>query len=496
VNFISIVCLMGRIALCGIFAVAGVLKLSNRGSSIEATIAFGVPRALASPIAIGLPLAELAAAALLLPSSTAWFGALLSLTLLLIFLAGIISNLARGRAPPCNCFGQSSSTPIGVHTLVRNLLLALVAGVVVWYGKQVPPLSLMALFDSFTAAQVVGGLIALAFLVSTAVALVLLIQILRQQGRIVVRLDAIEERLPGTRTVAASKVMAPSRSGLDVGTRAPRFSAGNLEGRVITFEELMSQRKPLLLLFTNPGCAPCNALLPEVVEWCSAYQDRLSMWLVSEGTLQDNRSKGINNVLLQSKREIAEAYEAWGTPAAVLIRIDGTVGSALAQGADAIRHLVAESANSAALQAQGRAVHRQTGLATGDPVPALDLRDIDGKRSKLSDYRGRDIVLLFWNPACGYCNAMFDELKEWDARQAPHSPNILIFSAGSDAEIRAMGLRSPLFSDPHLTIGNTFGANGTPMAIEVDAEGRVASEIVAGKQRVLEVISRRSMRAQ
>jgi hypothetical protein len=42
-------------------------------------------------------------------------------------------------------------------------------------------------------------------------------------------------------------------------------------------------------------------------------------------------------MLLQKDREIAEAYQCWGTPGAVVIRPDGTIGSQIAEGAEAIK---------------------------------------------------------------------------------------------------------------------------------------------------------------
>jgi hypothetical protein len=36
-----------------------------------------------------------------------------------------------------------------------------------------------------------------------------------------------------------------------------------------------------------------------------------------------------------------------------------------------------------------------------------------------------------------------------------------------------------------MKIGRTFGATGTPMALLVDAEGKIASEVVAGAPAVL-----------
>ena len=48
-----------------------------------------------------------------------------------------------------------------------------------------------------------------------------------------------------------------------------------------------------------------------------------------------------------------------------------------------------------------------------------------------------------------------------------------------------MGLRSPVVLDEGFTVGEAFGANGTPSAVLVDEQGRIASSLVEGASAVL-----------
>jgi uncharacterized membrane protein YphA (DoxX/SURF4 family) len=131
---IDTVLLMARLALAGVFIVAGLGKLVDRTGSRQAAIDFGVPPVLAAVMAISLPVLELALAVALLPAITAWWAAGGILVLLALFLGGIGINLARGRRPACHCFGQLSSGPIGWKTAARNVVLGAIAGIVVWQG--------------------------------------------------------------------------------------------------------------------------------------------------------------------------------------------------------------------------------------------------------------------------------------------------------------------------------------------------------------------------
>ena len=65
------------------------------------------------------------------------------------------------------------------------------------------------------------------------------------------------------------------------------------------------------------------------------------------------------------------------------------------------------------------------------------------------------------------------------------TPRLLVVSTGSVEENRALGLRSPVVLDSAMSLGQQFGAMGTPMAVLLDAEGRVASDVAAGAAAVL-----------
>ena len=116
----SVALLIARVLLALVFAVAGVAKLADREGSRQTIVNFGLPASLAAPLGILLPLAELAVAAALVPATTAWWGAVGALVLLLLFAVAIGANLARGRKPNCRCFGQVHSAPAGWSTLAQR----------------------------------------------------------------------------------------------------------------------------------------------------------------------------------------------------------------------------------------------------------------------------------------------------------------------------------------------------------------------------------------
>src|SRR5215213_3684214 len=188
--------LFARLLLASVFAVSGAAKLADRAGSRRAMADFGLPAALSAPLGILLPLAELAVAVALIPTTSALWGALGALALLLLFVAGIGANLARGRRPECRCFGQLYSAPAGWKTLARNGALAAMAGFVLWEGYDggAGP-SAIAWLGALTTAQLLGllgGVLVLALLVGQWG---FLVHLLRQNGRLLVRLEAVEATL-------------------------------------------------------------------------------------------------------------------------------------------------------------------------------------------------------------------------------------------------------------------------------------------------------------
>ena len=120
----------------------------------------------------------------------------------------------------------------------------------------------------------------------------------------------------------------------------------------------MRSGKSILLVFSDPGCGTCNALLPEIARWQQQHANNLTLVVVSRGIPEAKRARRTRHlldwVLLQRGREVMEAYQAYWTPCAIVVRPDGTIGSSLANGAPAIRALVARTAGAPLLQTRTR----------------------------------------------------------------------------------------------------------------------------------------------
>ena len=215
-----------RLVLAAVLAVAGIAKLADRAGAREAVPGFGVPEALAPTVARLLPLLELTAAVLLIPSATATAGSALALALMLAFSAAITRSIARGEAPDCHCFGALHSEPAGPRTLIRNLALAAGAAVSLAGG---PGTSATAWIPGLSGGGLAALLLGLALAAALAGGAAMGMRLLRRNGQLLLRIDALEAALAAGGVAVPSELPAPT-AGLPVYAPAPEFELPSLTG--------------------------------------------------------------------------------------------------------------------------------------------------------------------------------------------------------------------------------------------------------------------------
>src|SRR3954471_12839874 len=330
---------VARLVLAAVFAVAGAAKLADLAGSRSALAGFGIPAPAARALGTLLPFAELAVAGLLLFSSTARAGAIGALSLLVLFAVGISISMARGKAPDCHCFGQLHSEPAGARTLARNLVLAAVAGFVVFAGDSAGPgvSEAVAELDGAEWAAVAGTLV---FLTLTAGVIAAVVGLLRQNGRLLLRVEGLEAALRDQGIPIPRPERRDPDTGLPVGTSAPGFSLPGLHGETVTLESLRAADKPIVLIFTDPDCSSCRQLMPRVGEWQRGRANDLAMAIISAGvsdeTSVEASEHGLQNVLVDEEDDVAEAYGARFTPSAVVVDDEGRIATPVAAGDEEI----------------------------------------------------------------------------------------------------------------------------------------------------------------
>jgi len=77
--------------------------------------------------------------------------------------------------------------------------------------------------------------------------------------------------------------------------------------------------------------------------------------------------------------------------------------------------------------------------------------------------------------------------KAWELNPPPGAPKLVVILQTTTAGKQVVSFRSTIVIDRDGAVARTLGANGTPMGILVDADGRVASPVAAGEPEVMEL---------
>jgi len=127
-------------------------------------------------------------------------------------------------------------------------------------------------------------------------------------------------------------------------------------------------------------------------------------------------------------------------------------------------------------------------LPLGETAPEVKLPDLEANTVELTkNFKGQQTLLVFWNPGCGFCQQMLADLREWEQNPPEEAPKLLVVSAGTEEANREQDLSSTVVLDQNFAVGRAFGASGTPSAVLVDAQGKVASDIAVGAPAVMEL---------
>ena len=131
------------------------------------------------------------------------------------------------------------------------------------------------------------------------------------------------------------------------------------------------------------------------------------------------------------------------------------------------------------------------GLTVGTDAPDFGLPDLTGVSRKLSEFRGRDVLLIFFNPKCGFCTKMADDLAALPLEAGGGRAMPLVVTTGDPEENRQIverhGIRCVVLLQEEMEVVSLFRAHGTPMGYRIDAAGRIASELTVGGEPLLQL---------
>ena len=123
----------------------------------------------------------------------------------------------------------------------------------------------------------------------------------------------------------------------------------------------------------------------------------------------------------------------------------------------------------------------------GKPAPDFTLEDTDGKSVSLASFRGKVVVLEWWNPGCPFVNRAHEKGSLVGLAKKHAANGVVWLAVNSSAKgkqgfeladnvekKKKFGLEHPILRDTTGTVGHTYGATNTPHMFVIAKDGTLA----------------------
>jgi peroxiredoxin len=326
----------------------------------------------------------------------------------------------------------------------------------------------------------------------------LLFQTTKRHGELLLELENQPER-PQAQDVVAPP---PDRNaklmerGLPAGSICTNFDLPSLDGARYSLTQFRGRRT--LLIFISPDCPQSASLLQELAKLPSPTPDDFQIVLISSGDPAPNRllaeRTGVRfPLLLQTHREVADAYFAPETPMAYLVGIESLTEIDRIEGAQAILGV----AFAAISGAQAVPVASRTALPpapneadqplhAGDLVPPFSAERPGLAPLTQRDLHGQRTLVYMFDPFCAPCVELLPDFARVHADQ--QQPNVMMISRRdpleTDALVAKLSLPFPIGYQTNREISHAIGARVFPAAFIVGPTLRLETEIAVGRRTI------------
>ena len=116
-------------------------------------------------------------------------------------------------------------------------------------------------------------------------------------------------------------------------------------------------------------------------------------------------------------------------------------------------------------------------------APDFTVYDLEGNPHKLSDFRGKPVILNFWATWCGYCKM---EMPDFNEKYQEYGEDVHFLMVNvtdgsqetvekASAFVAEEGYSFPVYYDTTLEATSAYPTSGLPVTFIIDAEGAVVA---------------------
>jgi peroxiredoxin len=133
----------------------------------------------------------------------------------------------------------------------------------------------------------------------------------------------------------------------------------------------------------------------------------------------------------------------------------------------------------------GRNGHKATGSASTNQIaPDFTLQSIDGKTIKLSDYRGKAILLNFWATWCEPCKIEMPWFADLQKQYGPQGLQVVGVSVDEDSSVaevskfaQELGVNYPILMGKESVVDAYGGVQFLPATLFINRDGKIVEKV-------------------
>ena len=123
---------------------------------------------------------------------------------------------------------------------------------------------------------------------------------------------------------------------------------------------------------------------------------------------------------------------------------------------------------------------KNVGISIGKTAPDFELQDLSGKQIKLSDFRGKNVVLNFWASWCPPCR---EEMPEFQRIYIENADSLVVIGVNlqeskenAESFVKKLGITFPILLDPSAQVKDLYNVFTQPVTYFIDRDGKIVDK--------------------